>query len=173
MEINQLKQAHIARENSEQNKKEENKDKEKIDLNKKVNETKDMLNNMESMILNKNLDFKKTDVLGNLNNLVSNDNNNSKENKSPELNILDGLDKLIVNKNMDSKKYEDNQMSKNEINDMLKFSKDDDSLDKSGKSTNNDPKSLTPFAAQRETFRLIDTVKQLDDTITNKIAYIN
>ena len=79
-------------------------------------------------------------------------------------NMIESLDKMILNKNMDLKNTEFNALDTNEIADMLKFSANDTQGEKNGK-LNSDKVKMTPAEAQRETFRLIDTVKQLDDTI--------
>jgi len=78
--------------------------------------------------------------------------------------MIESLDKMILNKNMDLKSTEFNALNPTEIGDMLKFSASDKESEKNGK-LNSDKKNLSPAEAQRETFRLIDTVKQLDDTI--------
>lgn len=78
--------------------------------------------------------------------------------------MIESLDKMMLNKNMDLKSTEFNLLNPTEIGDMLKFSASDKESEKNGK-LNSDKKNLTPAEAQRETFRLIDTVKQLDDTI--------
>jgi energy-coupling factor transporter transmembrane protein EcfT len=78
--------------------------------------------------------------------------------------MIDSLDKMILNKNMDLKSTEFNALDPKEIGNMLKFSASDKESEKNG-DLNSDKKNLSPAEAQRETFRLIDTVKQLDDTI--------
>jgi hypothetical protein len=78
--------------------------------------------------------------------------------------MIDSLDKMIINKNMDLKTTEFNTLDPTEIGNMLKFSAGDSQSEKNGKLNSNKVR-LTPAEAQRETFRLIDTVKQLDDTI--------
>lgn len=78
--------------------------------------------------------------------------------------MINSLDKMILNKNMDLKSTEFNALDPTEIGNMLKFSASDKDSEKNGK-LNSDKKNLSPAEAQRETFRLIDTVKQLDDTI--------
>ena len=78
--------------------------------------------------------------------------------------MIESLDKMILNKNMDLKSTEFNALDPTEIGNMLKFSASDKDSEKNGK-LNSDKKNLSPAEAQRETFRLIATVKQLDDTI--------
>jgi molecular chaperone DnaK (HSP70) len=77
---------------------------------------------------------------------------------------MDSLDNMILNKNMDLKILETNNLSPKEVGNMLKFSATDTTSDKNG-SALAENKNPTASEAQRETFRLIDTVKQLDDTI--------
>lgn len=99
---------------------------------------------------------------------------NDEKNKSIDLNnkvkdtknMIESLDNLIVNKNMDLKENEVNGLDNSELDNMLKFSALDDKSEKQGnKNSDNKTSSMTPAQAQRETFHLIDTVKQLDDTI--------
>lgn len=99
---------------------------------------------------------------------------NDEKNKSIDLNnkvkdtknMIESLDNLIVNKNMDLKENEVNGLDNSELDKMLQFSALDDKSEKQGnKNSDNKTSSLTPAQAQRETFHLIDTVKQLDDTI--------
>lgn len=78
--------------------------------------------------------------------------------------MINSLDKMILNKNMDLKSTEFNALDPTEISNMLKFSASDKESEKNG-NLNSDKKNLSPAEAQRETFHLIDTVKQLDETI--------
>jgi len=78
--------------------------------------------------------------------------------------MIESLDKMILNKNMDLKSTEFNALDPTEIGNMLKFSASDKESEKNG-NLNSDKKNLSPAEAQRETFHLIDTVKQLDETI--------
>ena len=78
--------------------------------------------------------------------------------------MIESLDKMILNKNMDLKSTEFNGLNPTEIGNMLKFSASDKESEKNG-NLNSDKKNLSPAEAQRETFHLIDTVKQLDETI--------
>ena len=99
---------------------------------------------------------------------------NGEKNKSIDLNnkvkdtknMIESLDNLIVNKNMDLKEDEVNGLDNSELDKMLQYSALDDKSEKQGnKNSDNKTSTLTPAQAQRETFHLIDTVKQLDDTI--------
>ncbi len=107
-------------------------------------------------------DIKNNDKLLATEEETKSDNMESKVNETKDM--IDSLDKMIINKNMDFKKTEFNALDPTEIGNMLKFSASDKDSEKSSK-LNTNKKKFTPAEAQRETFRLIDTVKQLDDTI--------
>ena len=78
---------------------------------------------------------------------------------------MDSLDKMIVNKNMNLKNMDFNTLKMGEIDNMLKYSPSDEKEDKQGNTVGDSKKIRTPAEAQRETYRLIDTVKQLDSTL--------
>ena len=88
-----------------------------------------------------------------------------KQDISDTKNLMDSLDKMIVNKNMDLKNMDFNTLKIGEIDDMLKYSPSDEKEDKQGNKVGDSKKIRTPAEAQRETYRLIDTVKQLDSTL--------
>ena len=88
-----------------------------------------------------------------------------KQDISDTKNLMDSLDKMIVNKNMNLKNMDFNTLKMGEIDNMLKYSASDEKEDKQGNKISDSKKIRTPAEAQRETYRLIDTVKQLDSTL--------
>tara|TARA_B100001248_G_scaffold257468_1_gene240032 strand:- start:340 stop:1029 length:690 start_codon:yes stop_codon:yes gene_type:complete len=88
-----------------------------------------------------------------------------KQDISDTKNLMDSLDKMIVNKNMNLKNMDFNTLKMGEIDNMLKYSPSDEKEDKQGNTISDSKKIRTPAEAQRETYRLIDTVKQLDSTL--------